>query len=178
MHRLFSALPVPDELIDQIALTQTGLTGAKWRHREHFHATLSFYGALSRDQAETVDAELARITSAPISMSLIGVGYFGRREPRAIYARLSPSPALESLAKACRKAGRIAKASPDEHPFIPHITLAYCKGVELSDVQAWAERFQILRSDPFMIDQFHLYESFLNPGRQSQYQIQADYPFM
>ena len=44
MIRLFAGLPVPDDIADRLEPLQTGLDGARWRGREHFHVTLGFFG--------------------------------------------------------------------------------------------------------------------------------------
>ncbi len=175
MHRLFAALAVPDDLAEQLTLIQRELPGARWRQREHFHITLSFFGDVSRDHAEAIGDALDRVSGQPMQLNVQGVGWFGRREPRAVYAKIPDQPALTELARSCRKATARIGAAPDSHPFVPHITLAYCKGVPLEDVRTWCEQFQMLSSEPFWVSQFHLYESFTAMGRPSQYQIQAGY---
>ena len=108
-------------------------------------------------------------------MQVEGVGWFGRREPRALYARVAENQALADLAAACRKIARKFDVKLGQDPFLPHITLAYCNQTPLEAAMAWSEDFQILNTDRFIADEFHLYESFTGHGRQSQYVAQADY---
>ena len=175
MHRLFTALSVPDELGAQLRLLQTDVAGARWRHLEHYHVTLSFHGSVTHEQADALADELERVSSQPVELSVEGVGWFGRREPRAIYARIQENPALMRLAQNCRAAGRRVGLRPDDHPFVPHITLAYCKDSPLEAVRAWSEAYQVTRSETYLVDQFHLFESFTFTGKMSQYQAQVDY---
>lgn len=175
MHRLFTALAIPDELAAQLKLLQTNLPGAKWRFREHLHVTLSFHGQVSPEEADALADALDEARHPAMTLTLNGVGWFGRREPRAVYARIEATPDLEALARDCRKAARRIGLRPDDHPFLPHVTLAYCKDVPLEAVRAWSEAFQIARSEPYLVDQFHLFESFTSPGKMSRYQAQVDY---
>ncbi|MEO1659507.1 MAG: RNA 2',3'-cyclic phosphodiesterase [Pseudomonadota bacterium] len=175
MHRLFAALPVPDTLAERLLPLSVDLHGAKWRRREHYHVTLCFYGSVDGEVAHELADELADITAPPIELEVSGVGWFGRREPRALYARVKDSDALTALAADCRKLARRFGLKLGQDPFKPHITLAYCNQSPLDAVRAWSEDFQVLKSEPVLVDQFHLYESFTGHGRQSQYVAQADF---
>jgi len=110
-----------------------------------------------------------------LELQVEGVGWFGRREPRALYARLVQNPALDALAADCRKLSRQLGLKTDTAPYVPHITLAYCRHTPLEQVMRWSERYQSLRSQSFIAENFHLFESFTHPGKMSRYVIQEDY---
>ena len=175
MHRLFAALPVPDELADRLEPLSVDIHGARWRKRHHYHVTLCFYGQVDGEVANELADALEQVRAPSIELELSGVGWFGRREPRALYARVASTPALEDLANDCRKLARQFRINLGQDPFAPHITVAYCNQSPLEAVRTWSEDFQILKSDPVLVDTFHLYESFTGHGRQSQYVAQADY---
>ena len=175
MHRLFAALPVPDAIADRLEPLSVDMFGARWRRRDHYHITLCFYGQVDGELAHAISDALADIRAPSLELELSGVGWFGRREPRALYARIAENEALSTLASACRKIARAHGVKLGQDPFKPHITLAYCNQTPLDAARAWSEDFQILKSAPFLVDQFHLYESFTGHGRQSQYVAQADY---
>ena len=174
MYRLFAALPVPDDLHDGLIGTQTGLDGASWRPSENFHITLRFFGDVSHVQARDLDELLAAISCAPFELSLEGMGWFGRREPTAVWARVRESDALRALSAQCERAARRLGLEPDRRPFTPHITLAYLHGTPLEDVRAWVERHHAYRSGPFWAEGFHLYSSHSGKG-PSRYVAEADY---
>ncbi|MEL7040832.1 MAG: RNA 2',3'-cyclic phosphodiesterase [Pseudomonadota bacterium] len=178
MHRLFAALPVPDAVAERLEPLAVDLPGARWRRRGHYHVTLCFFGEVDRETAHEIADALDQIRAPAIELTLRGVGWFGRRDPRALYARVAANPALEALAAACRKIARQWRLPLSRDPFVPHITLAYCHQTPLDDARAWSEDFQILNSAPEMIDRFHLYESFTGHRRQSRYVAQADYPLV
>ena len=176
MIRLFAALPVPEDVMDRLEPLQTGLNGARWRGREHFHLTLGFFGDVSVPDAEDLDRAIGEIKAPQLDIEIEGVGWFGRKEPGLVYATVKRTEPLEALAKACRKAASKVGLSPDAKPFKPHITLAYLNDARLEDVMAWSERWQVLRAGPWTADQFHLYESINRDGKKSVYDAVADYP--
>ncbi len=175
MHRLFAALPVPDSIAERLLPLRTDIHGAKWRKREHFHITLCFYDKVTIEVAEEIANALEAVASPALDLEVSGVGWFGRKEPRAIYARIKEHEALNELAAKCRNIARKLGIDLGQDPFKPHITLAYCNETPLEEVMAWSEAYQVFQSERFMIDRFHLYESFTGHRRQSQYVPQADY---
>jgi len=175
MHRLFAALPVPDQIAERLEPLSVNVHGARWRKREHYHITLSFYGEVDGEIAHAIADALQDIHAPSLDLKLDGVGWFGRREPRALYARIAENETLSSLASSCRKIARKFDVQLGQDPFLPHITLAYCAQTPVEAARTWSEDFQILRSEPFLIDAFHLYESFTGHKRQSRYVPQADY---
>ncbi|WOR14961.1 RNA 2',3'-cyclic phosphodiesterase [Hyphomonas sp. FCG-A18] len=175
MHRLFAALPVPDLIAERVLGLSEDLPGARWRQRDHLHITLHFYGEVHHDTAEEIANRLEAIRCEPLELELSGVGWFGRKAPHNLHALIAENPALTALAKDCRKIARTLGLKLEDRPFKPHITLAYCKDTPLDMVRHWSETFQTLRSNPFLADTFHLYESFTSKHRQSQYVPQADY---
>lgn len=175
MHRLFAALPVPDQIAERLDPLAVDIHGARWRRREHYHITLCFYGSVDGETANAIADALESLSSPALDLQVEGVGWFGRREPRALYARVSENEALSALAGDCRKIARKFDLKLGQDPFLPHITLAYCNQTPLEAARAWSEDFQILKTDRFLVDEFHLYESFTGHKRQSQYVAQADY---
>lgn len=175
MHRLFAALPIPDDLADRLEPLRVDLQGARWRRRDHYHITLCFYGAVDGEIANELADALAELRAPAMSIALSGVGWFGRREPRALFARVAEQASLSDLAHASRKLARQFNLKLGQDPFVPHITVAYCNQTPLDAVRTWSEDFQVLKSEPYLVDTFHLYESFTGHRRQSQYVAQADY---
>ncbi len=175
MLRLFAALPVPEDVADMLVPLQKNLAGASWRPVANFHVTLRFFGNVSRDLAVDLDEEIAGIAPPPIQLAIDGVGWFGRREPRSVWARVLATDSLTTLAGACERAARRVGLPAERRRFIPHITLAYCHGTLLDEAMAWTERHQGLAAGPWTADRFHLYSSHLGRG-PSVYTAEADYP--
>ena len=175
MYRLFAALPVPEELWDDLASLQDDLPGASWRPEENFHITLRFFGDLSHARARDLDDLLGEIRCPPFGVSLEGTGWFGRREPSAVWARVRESDELRSLSARCERAARRLGLAPDRRPFTPHVTLAYLNGTPLEDARRWVEKHHAWRAPAFTADRFHLYSSHSRKSGPSRYEAEADY---
>src|SRR5258708_40081590 len=98
MPRLFVALPVPEEIADDLLALQSGVPDARWIAPENFHVTLCFagevHGAIMRDLEE----ELSDIAGPRFAMALAGVKQFSsRKQPRALVATVVRSDRLDWL---------------------------------------------------------------------------------
>ena len=99
MLRLFAALPVPDDIGEGLQRFQQGIPGARWRSQEDLHITLRFFDEVREQAADDIDAELARLTGAPIDVTLEGAGAFGEGpDIHAVWAGVAENPALRQLA--------------------------------------------------------------------------------
>ena len=141
MYRLFAAIAVPEDIGDELAgELQTGLLCASWRPQINFHVTLRFFGEISHELAIDLDHALGEIEVSTFEIELDGVGWFGRRSPTAIWARVRETDALRSLSAQCERAARRLGLAAEKRPFVPHVTLAYLHDIPLEDVVQWADR--------------------------------------
>jgi 2'-5' RNA ligase len=176
-YRLFAALPVPDEIRDQLQSLQSGLDGAKWRYRENFHITLRFYGELGDTRAQDLDGYLADISLPALRLKLKGIGHFGKHDPHAVWASVENTEAISHLAQKCDTAAAHLHLKKDKHAFRPHITLAYLNGTNSLQVADYAERHAMFETSTFTVDRFVLYSSW--PAKhQSRYEEEASYPLL
>lgn len=176
MIRLFAALDLPDEAAEALAPFQRGLADAGWRPREALHITLKFAGDLREDVADDLDAELSRIGGAPLSLALSGAGAFGEgRDIHAVWARVTPTPALSRLARSCEIAARRAGLAPDARAYTPHVTLAYLNRPSPEAVARWLVFAETLRVPEFRVHRFGLYSSWRSPDG-SRYRLERRYP--
>ena len=174
MYRLFAALPVDPDIAPGLKALQTGLAGASWRPERNSHITLRFFGDLGYSQARDLDDLLGEIRAPALEIRLEGVGWFGRREPSAVWARVRETDELRALAGQCERAARRLGLPADRRNFTPHVTLAYLHGTTPQEVTAWAEPRHAYCSDTFWVDSFHLYSSHMGDG-PSRYVAEADY---
>ena len=175
MIRLFAAVAVPPELGKGLQHRQSGLAGARWRPLEAFHITLRFFGELREDVADDLHLELERLSAAPMTLELEGVGSFGEGpDLHAVWAGVKENPALRRLAKACETAARRAGLAADGRAYRPHVTLAYLRHPDPAEVAAWLSANALLKSPPFEVTRFGLYASQLLSGG-SQYQLEQIY---
>ena len=179
-QRVFAALPLSDAVADQACAEMTGVPGANWRPRENLHITLCFYGALEEPVIEELDSALGQVRLAPFELQLHGAGRFGGGDPSALWLGVEPHPALTDLARQCRKAARQAGVEIETRAYLPHVTLAYLnRDVELSRVQRFEQRLGLFKSEPFVVDRFHLYSSWpRKPHTPNLYRIETEYPLI
>lgn len=160
MIRLFAALAIPDGVAQSLAPSQCGIVGARWRPAQALHVTLGFFGDVSEVMVEDLDAELAKVTGKPLTLSLSGVGAFDEGDRiTAIWAGLQDNEALRVLAGRCEAAARRAGLKPDGRNYTPHVTLAYLGRTDPAQVAAWLASHGDLKSEPFTVSQFGLYSS-------------------
>ena len=175
MLRLFAALPIRADIADHLVPLQDGVSGASWRPRINFHITLRFFGDVDRHLAEDLDAALAEIYAPQMKLHLSGAGWFGKREPSALWAGVGYDEALAHLAGQCERAARRLGLPREKRRFLPHVTLAYCHGTLPEEAARFAERNATFSTPEFWADRFHLYSSQLGNG-PSRYTAEADYP--
>lgn len=156
---------------------QTGLRGANWSPDENMHLTLVFLGAVDRRTLEDVDAALLDIAVAPFELTLKGVGFFGGREARLVYAGVEDNPALRRLQSKCATAIRDVGVEIDARKFAPHVTLGRLNRREVAPeaVEAWVQENALFSTDPFRVTRFTLFRSDLTPHGPI-YEAMAEYP--
>ncbi len=176
MIRLFAALSIPPEIGRGLQARQVGIEGARWRPLEALHVTLRFFGDIREDIARDLDAELLTVTRRPFEIMLAGAGAFDDGDGiHAVWAGVAESPALRTLAGACESAARRAGLKPDARNYRPHVTLAYLRRPDPTQVAAWIQANNLLKSPPITVDRFGLYASFQTKDG-SHYRLEAEYP--
>lgn len=174
MTRLFVALDIPEPIRDALASLQNGVEGARWRPVENFHLTLAFIGDTDRHGFRDACDALAEIEAPPFDLHLSGIGFFGERKPRALWASAAPLPELLHLQSKVETALRRRGFDLETRKFTPHVTLAYLKGTRRDDAAAYCAVNGLFSTDAFPVLAFHLYSSQLG-GKASHYEIEASY---
>lgn len=175
MLRLFAALPIRSDIADLLTPLQKGVSGASWRPPANFHITLRFFGDIDTNLAYDLDAALGEIRAPQMKLSLAGAGWFGQREPRAVWAGVAFNEALTDLSGQCERAARRLGLPAEKRRFLPHVTLAYCHGTLPEEAARFAERRKAFVTPEFWADRFYLYSSHLGNG-PSRYRVEAEYP--
>ena len=177
MIRLFAAVPLPEDVAEELSQLQSGIADARWRPEDALHITLRFFGDIPEDRAEDVDAELSCIAPRPFQLALSGVGSFGEgHRINAVWAGVEPNDALSHLAARCETAARRAGLKPETRKYLPHVTLAYLTYPSPVEVAAWVQAHNLFKSGPFAVTDFRLYSSRLLAGG-SRYEVQRVYRF-
>jgi 2'-5' RNA ligase len=174
MPRLFSAIEIPRSIAERLIMLRSGLSGARWIDPENYHLTLRFIGDVDGATARDFTMALGEIAVPPFEVRLNGLGSFGGNKPRAIFADLAPSEALETLQRAHERAAREAGLPPESRNFKPHVTLARLRGARPDAVAAYLERQGGLTAEPFPVNRFVLYSSRNSVGG-GPYVVEAAY---
>ena len=174
MHRLFVALAMPPFAADRLAALQNGLEGARWRPIENFHLTLAFIGETDRHGRDDALEALSAVAAPRFEIRLCGLGSFGDRKPRAVWAGVEPSPALTRLQAKVETALRRKGFDLERRKFTPHVTLAYLGRARADDVARYCAVNGLFSVPAFAVDAFHLYSSRLG-AEASHYAIEASY---
>jgi 2'-5' RNA ligase len=174
MHRLFVAIRPPEEVRDQLIDVMDDGVAVRWQSDEQLHLTLRFIGEVDRPVAEDLATELERIRFEPFAIALDGVGRFDQRRGGAIWAGVAPREELKALAQKVERACQSAGLAPERRAYHPHITLArWSKAAP--NLDPFIQLHGSLRSDPWQVEDFILYESRL--GRDgAHYEEVARYP--
>jgi 2'-5' RNA ligase len=159
MHRLFVAIRPPAAIRNALLGLMEGVRGARWQDDEQLHLTLRFIGEVDSRVADDAAAALGSVRQPPFSITLDGVGQFGSRgRANALWAGVRPHDALAHLHRKVDQALVRAGLEPERRAYLPHITLARF-GRESGGLDAFLARHAGLRSDPFEVNGFGLYES-------------------
>jgi len=176
MIRLFAAIAVPDHIAQRLAHMRMALPGANWRPQSALHITLRFFGDISENRADDLDAELSVAGGAPFDVTLAGVGTFGDgADVHAIWAGAVETEPLRRLAKRCEAAARRSGLKADTRGWRPHVTLSWLRGADPARVAAWVQSQNLMKSPPFRVGAFGLYSSWRGEDG-SFYRLERSYP--
>ncbi len=125
MPRLFTAIKIPNEIANILAIKQGGIRNARWIEKEDFHITICFIGDVEQHIAEQILLALERVKfEQPMEIEIIGFDIFGHKKPRALIANIKHNLALDELRKATQHQLQLLGLMPETRKFIPHITIA------------------------------------------------------
>ena len=176
MHRLFVALRPPERVREQLLDMMEGIGSLRWQDDEQLHLTLRFIGEVERPMAEDLAQHLQNIRSERFTLALHGLGRFDHRRGGVLWAGVAPSEPVKALAAKIERVCQSVGLEPEHRAFHPHITVARWSG-PMPQLDPLIERNAALRSEPFEVDRFILYESHLNRDGAS-YEPIADYPLL
>jgi 2'-5' RNA ligase len=178
-HRLFVGIRPPAPVRDALVDTMEGIEGARWQDEAQLHLTLRFVGEVETPAANDLAGALGRIEFPPFALRIGGVGAFERRNrhgarAHALWARVSPSPELESLRQKVERACEAAGLVRESRRFTPHVTLARLSR-STGPIGGWLAAFGDLAAGPWEVEDFVLYESRLG-HEAAHYEAMRVYP--
>lgn len=174
--RLFTALPLPDEVREDLSERCNGVPGARWIPPENMHLTLRFIGEVDNAQATDIDDALVSLNGKGFDMTLSGVDVF-TDGPRitSLWAGVEPNEALNRLQGKVEQALVRTGLPPERRKFKPHVTLARGRIENGRKLQQFMSRNALLKLGPFRVNDFVLFSSFLSQSGPL-YTQEASYP--
>lgn len=164
MIRLFVALDLPEDIRARLLALQGGVPGARWSTNEQLHLTLRFIGEVDGDVAHDIDDTLAAIRAPSFALELSGVGEFGGKNPRALWAGVKGSDALLHLQRKIETAMQRIGLPPEQRKYSPHISLARLKAAPRDKVVQFLTHGALFSAGPFPVNQFVLFSSHTSPS--------------
>jgi 2'-5' RNA ligase len=131
---VFTAINIPDQVAQILALKKGKLNAARWIDSRDYHITLSFLGDISAVEAEKAADQLARIQHKPFEICISGLDIFGSKKPRTLFARVRCDEALANLQAKNERAMKLAGLKIQARKYAPHVTLARLGQVRPQDV--------------------------------------------
>lgn len=159
MPRLFTALEIPRDAALSLSLLRGGLPGARWIDVENYHLTLRFFGDLEGHVADEIADALDRVRRPSFQLALSGVGAFGQKKPRAVWAGVSASPDLFALQAEIERIAKRLGLPADARKFVPHVTLARLRHGNPRDVATYLSARGNFSTAPFRVGRFVLMSS-------------------
>lgn len=177
MIRLFVALQIPDAIRRSLFLLQGGVPGARWSTPEQYHLTLRFIGEVDEAVAGDIDDVLSAVAVPPFTLELAGVGQFGGKLPRALWAGVRPNSELMHLQRKFETAIQRLGHAAEERKFTPHVTLARLRNSPREKVMEYVAQHSLYSSGAFEVKGFALFSSRLGSAG-AVYNVERGYPLV
>jgi 2'-5' RNA ligase len=159
MPRLFVGLELPEPVKDQILDLEQPLPGTRWIAADDLHVTLRFIGDVDKRTADDVIEALAHIDLPMFSMRLVGLGTFGSKEPRSVWAGVDAPEMLKRLQSATEKAARTAGLPPETRNFRPHVTIARIGKGHAPAIARYLNHHSAFKTEPFPVPRFAVFSA-------------------
>jgi|Deesub1362A_J573_1020465.scaffolds.fasta_scaffold00034_8 2'-5' RNA ligase len=178
--RCFISVELPPDLRSSLYRATSALrescSRARWVPPENLHITLKFLGNVKARAIPGLVALLKEHLApfAALEVELQGAGAFpSPQRPRVVWLGVREPRALQALQQAVEAAAQQAGFSPEERPFVPHLTLGRLK--EPRACPSLSQSLSTLKEAPFgkiRVDRVCLMQSRLSP-QGAQYSVVA-----
>ena len=176
MPRLFTGLAIPDHIADTLSTLRGGLSGARWITADNYHITLRFIGDIDESMARDVFMLLGRVSRTAFPVTIEGISVFGGDRPRALVAKIVPTPALMELQAEHERLIRRLGLPAETRKFTPHVTLARLRDTSPFELANFLGMISHIPRSTFEVDSFEVFSSRASVGG-GPYVIEASYPF-
>ena len=178
MIRAFLGIELPLAVRGALQVQQFLLPLPRKVDPEALHLTLVFLGDCPEPALEAAHEGFEALKEARFSLSLQGLGLFGKEKPRAAWAGVVPSPELLHLQAKVETIARRAGCPLDARKFIPHVTLGRFQPPAPPDAMRLERAVAMgagFRTEPWEVTDLTLWRSHLT-GKGSHYEVLARYP--
>lgn len=175
MPRLFTGFEIPPGLAFELSMMRGGLSGARWIDAENYHVTLRFIGDVDHALARDISSSLENVRKTACEIRIDGLGSFGGDKPRAIVARVQPTPALLDFQADQERLMRRLGLPPEARKFTPHVTLARLRSTGSIEVADYLGMRGLFVTRSFIPKRFVLYSARESVGG-GPYVVEAAYP--
>jgi RNA 2',3'-cyclic 3'-phosphodiesterase len=161
MKRLFTAVGLPDQIREVIAIPQG--TGLKEVSRENLHITLRYLGEVKHESVDEIREALGVVKFTPFEVEAAGAGCFpNRRNPSVLWMGVEPTGPLEALFFRVEEALKPLAFGPEARRYHPHITVARVQPFARKAALEYLEQHEADVAGRFVVGDFRLYESILH----------------
>ena len=164
MPRLFTAVEIPPEIGEGLSALRGGLPGARWIDPDNYHLTLRFIGDVDDDTAHDVMVMLGQVRRRAFELKLSGLGQFGGKKPRAVFAAAQASAPLSELQAEHERIFHRMGLAHDQRKFTPHVTLARLRDTSSLAVAEWLSQRGYFAPLTVPVSRFVLYSSRASTG--------------
>lgn len=178
MIRAFLGIELPPALRGALQLQQFLLPLPRKVEPESLHLTLVFLGDCPEPALEAAHDGFTALHAPGMSLSLRGLGLFGKDKPRAAWAGVAASPELLRLQAKAETIARRAGCPVGTRKFLPHITLGRFPPPPAPDALRLERAVAMgtgFTAGPWEVTDLTLWQS--HPGGKSlRYDVLATYP--
>ena len=123
MIRAFIGIDLPQAVRGALQVQQFLLPLPCKVEPQNLHLTLVFLGTCPEPVLEAAHEGFEALREARFTLSLQGLGLFGKAKPHTAWAGVAPSTALSHLQAKLQTIARRAGCEVDGRKFMPHVTL-------------------------------------------------------
>lgn len=161
MIRLFTALPISEEVGGKLAHLEQDIEGCRWVSPMHYHITLFFIGDVNVWMFRQIKQQLQQIVFDPFEINIKGTGVFPSQDnPRVIWAGVEENKSLNELQKEVSELLFSMGIEGSNTKFKPHISLAGCAPQTNPDnIQEFCKQHKNLSISNISVSEFKLFSS-------------------
>jgi RNA 2',3'-cyclic 3'-phosphodiesterase len=178
MIRAFLGIELPQAVRGALQVQQFLLPLPRKVEPEELHMTLVFLGDCPELALDAAHESFEALRETGFSLSLQGLGLFGKDKPHCAWAGVAPSPDLMRLQTKVETIARRAGCPIDTRKFVPHVSLGRFSPPPLAEA-ARLERAVAMgtgfRTEPWQVTELTLWQSHLL-RKGAHYQVLTRYP--